>query len=165
MKSASPKTASAHDFLRDAKATRIAPAPSIGTRSTSQTGGADQLRSSPASITNLRGSGDMRTMLPMSVSKDDILALSVSERIQLVEEIWDSIATEPETVPLTGAQRKELDRRKREHRLDPSAAKAWPEVRARLERRQKCADLRSRLRSSQVRRMLPFTAGRLLLED
>lgn len=35
----------------------------------------------------------------MSVSKDDILALSVPERIQLVEEIWDSIATEPETVP------------------------------------------------------------------
>jgi putative addiction module component (TIGR02574 family) len=74
-------------------------------------------------------------MLPMSVSKDDILALSVSERIQLVEEIWDSIATKPETVPLTGAQRKELDRRKRQHRLDPSAAKSWPEVRARLERR------------------------------
>jgi len=36
----------------------------------------------------------------MSVSKDDIPALSVPERIQLVEEIWDSIATEPETVPL-----------------------------------------------------------------
>jgi putative addiction module component (TIGR02574 family) len=79
----------------------------------------------------------MRTMLHMSVSKDDILALSVPERIQLVEEIWDSIATEPETVPLTGAQRKELDRRKREHRLDPSAPKTWPEVRARHERRRK----------------------------
>jgi putative addiction module component (TIGR02574 family) len=77
----------------------------------------------------------MRTMLHVSVSKDDILALSVSKRIQLVEEIWDSIATEPETVPLTGSQRQELDRRKREHRLDPSAAKSWQEVRARLERR------------------------------
>jgi putative addiction module component (TIGR02574 family) len=74
-------------------------------------------------------------MLPMSLNKDDILALSVSERIQLAEEIWDSIATQPETVPLTGAQRKELDRRKREHRLDRSAAESWPEVRVRLERR------------------------------
>jgi putative addiction module component (TIGR02574 family) len=74
-------------------------------------------------------------MLYMSLNKYDILALSVPERIQLVEEIWDSIATEPETVPLTGAQRTELDRRKREHRLDPSAAKSWSDVRARLERR------------------------------
>ncbi|HEY2930341.1 MAG TPA: addiction module protein [Acidobacteriota bacterium] len=71
----------------------------------------------------------------MSVSVKDILALSVSERIQLIEEIWDSILAEPELIPVTAAQRKELDRRKRAHRRDPSAAKPWSEVRARLERR------------------------------
>ena len=73
----------------------------------------------------------------MSVNIDEILALSISERIHLIEEIWESIAARPETVPLTAAQRKELDRRRREHHRDPSAAKTWPEVRARLERRQK----------------------------
>jgi putative addiction module component (TIGR02574 family) len=35
----------------------------------------------------------------------------LSERILLVEDIWDSIAKVPESVPLTPAQREELDRR------------------------------------------------------
>ena len=66
---------------------------------------------------------------------DDILALSVAERLQLVEDIWDSIAATPEAVPVTDAQRKELARRKRAHARNPAAAKAWEEVRAKFERR------------------------------
>ncbi len=46
---------------------------------------------------------------------DDILALSVAERLLLVEDIWDSIVATPEAVPVTDAQRKELARRKRAH--------------------------------------------------
>ena len=65
---------------------------------------------------------------------DDILALSVAERLQLVEDIWDSIAATPEAVPVTDAQRKELARRKRAHARNP-AAKSWEEVRAKFERR------------------------------
>ena len=41
----------------------------------------------------------------------DILELDVSERIQLVEDIWDSIAAAPDSVTLTDAQRAELERR------------------------------------------------------
>ena len=37
--------------------------------------------------------------------------LSPEERLRLVEELWDSLADEPESVPLTAAQREELDRR------------------------------------------------------
>ena len=66
---------------------------------------------------------------------DDILALSVAERLQLVEDIWDSIAATPEAVPVTDAQRKELARRKRAHARNPAAAKSWEEVRAKFERR------------------------------
>ena len=47
----------------------------------------------------------------MSTKAADILELSVAERIQLVEDIWDSIAAAPETVPLNEDQKKELDRR------------------------------------------------------
>jgi len=65
------------------------------------------------------------------------LSLSVEARLQLIEEIWDSIAADPASIPLTSAQRSELDRRKREHRNDPSAAKPWPEVRDRLLKRKK----------------------------
>ena len=35
------------------------------------------------------------------LGKADILNLSVSERIQLVQDIWDSIAEVPDSVPLT----------------------------------------------------------------
>lgn len=41
----------------------------------------------------------------------DVLALPVSERILLVEDVWDSIIHTPEAVHLTDAQREELDRR------------------------------------------------------
>ena len=58
---------------------------------------------------------------------EEILHLSVEERIQLVEAIWDSVT--PESLPLTGAQRKELDRRLSEFRNDPKAGRSWPEVR------------------------------------
>ena len=37
--------------------------------------------------------------------------LSIPERIQLVEEIWDTIAEENEAFELTDAQKRELDRR------------------------------------------------------
>lgn len=74
---------------------------------------------------------------PMSVAIEEILNLGVKERLELLEEIWDSIAAHPEVIPLTVAQRKELDRRKREHRRDPSQAKAWSEVHNRLEKRNK----------------------------
>lgn len=37
--------------------------------------------------------------------------LSAEERLRLIEELWDSLNKEPGTVPLTNAQREELDRR------------------------------------------------------
>ena len=39
----------------------------------------------------------------------DIKTLTPEERLTLLEEIWDSL--EPEDVPMTDAQRAELDRR------------------------------------------------------
>lgn len=73
----------------------------------------------------------------MSVAIQEILNLGVKERLELIEEIWESIAEHPQAVPLTVAQRKELDRRKRVRNLDPSAAKPWSEVHNRLEKRNK----------------------------
>ncbi|MHB8181862.1 MAG: addiction module protein, partial [Acidithiobacillus ferrivorans] len=53
----------------------------------------------------------------------EYMKLSVSERIQLVEDIWDSIAAEaPDTVELSQAQKDELHRRVAAHRADPSTA-------------------------------------------
>lgn len=49
----------------------------------------------------------------------EYVKLSVPERIQLVEDIWDSIAEIPEELPITEAQQAELDRRLDAYHLNP----------------------------------------------
>jgi putative addiction module component (TIGR02574 family) len=71
----------------------------------------------------------------MSSVLRDALSLSVADRLQLLEEIWDSLAETPEAIPVTDAQRKELARRRRAHARNPSAARSWQAVRRKLERR------------------------------
>ena len=71
----------------------------------------------------------------MSTVSKEIQSLSVPDRLRLLEEIWDSLIETPEAVPVTDAQRKELARRRRAHARNPSAAKSWAQVRARLRRR------------------------------
>lgn len=44
--------------------------------------------------------------------------LPVEQRLHLVEELWDSIASDQEILPLTDEQRKELDRRLDAYELD-----------------------------------------------
>jgi putative addiction module component (TIGR02574 family) len=41
----------------------------------------------------------------------DIERLSPDERLELMEQLWESLRKEPSSVPLTTAQREELDRR------------------------------------------------------
>jgi putative addiction module component (TIGR02574 family) len=63
----------------------------------------------------------------------DYRSLSVSERIQLVEDIWDSIVAEnPDSIQLTPAQRAEVQRRLNEHDGDPSSAVGWEAFRSEL---------------------------------
>ena len=71
----------------------------------------------------------------MSTVMKRALSLNVEDRLQLIEELWDSLAVTPEAIPVTDAQRKELARRRRAHARNPSAAKSWEQVRAKLERR------------------------------
>jgi len=64
----------------------------------------------------------------------DIVQLDVSERIELVQDIWDSVAAVPEAVPLTDAQRQELERRLAEYRRNPESGSPWYEVKGRITR-------------------------------
>jgi len=62
--------------------------------------------------------------------RDQILQLPPSERLQLLGDIWDSLAVTPEDVPLPDWHREELDRR-----LDnpaPGPGLTWDDVRAKL---------------------------------
>jgi putative addiction module component (TIGR02574 family) len=58
----------------------------------------------------------------------ELMELTPEERIQLAEDLWDSIATE-EMPPLTGDQMVEMERRIAEHERDPSSALPWDGVR------------------------------------
>src|SRR5438128_6514436 len=62
----------------------------------------------------------------------DFSKLSVAERIQLAADLWDSIPPDVADVPLTEAQKAELDRRLEELEHDPDAGESWEVVRARL---------------------------------
>ena len=73
----------------------------------------------------------------MKVDLDEVLRLPVAERLRLVEAIWESITTEPAGMPLTDAQRAELDRRLAEHEANPDDVVSWEEVKASITERLK----------------------------
>jgi putative addiction module component (TIGR02574 family) len=62
----------------------------------------------------------------------EIQKLSVAERIQLVEDLWDSIARVPELVPVTEAQKAELDQRLERYAQGATTARIWEEVKNNL---------------------------------
>jgi putative addiction module component (TIGR02574 family) len=68
----------------------------------------------------------------MSTQLEDILQLSVSERIQLAEDIWDSIAANPEALPLSDADRQELDRRLESYARNPDEGVPWDDLKKRV---------------------------------
>jgi len=57
-----------------------------------------------------------------------ISQLSIPDRVELVHAIWDSIAEEQGVVPLSDAQRDEIDRRLAKHRANPKMVKPWDEL-------------------------------------
>ena len=63
-----------------------------------------------------------------SISMSEILKLSIPERIQLVEDIWDSIAAVPEAIELTEAEKEELDRRFASMDANPDSCIPWEVV-------------------------------------
>lgn len=56
--------------------------------------------------------------------------LPVEERLTLVEDLWDSIAAESAAVPLTDAQRLELQKRIEEDDAHPDDVAPWEMVKA-----------------------------------
>jgi putative addiction module component (TIGR02574 family) len=68
----------------------------------------------------------------LTTSLAGITQLSTAERIQLVEDIWDTIAAQPEEMRLTEAQTQELDRRLSTYQQNPLAGASWQEVQQRV---------------------------------
>jgi putative addiction module component (TIGR02574 family) len=70
-------------------------------------------------------------------SAADVLQLPVPERLQLVEDIWNSIADAPDALELTAEDKLLLDQRLEERRRNPGVGSPWEEVYARITSRKK----------------------------
>jgi putative addiction module component (TIGR02574 family) len=65
-----------------------------------------------------------------SIKSLGIDRLGIEERLTLVEEIWDSIAADSGSVPLTEAQRVELQKRIEEDDAHPDDVTPWEQIKA-----------------------------------
>ncbi len=61
-----------------------------------------------------------------------IQQLSTQEKLHLLGELWDSIATEPKNVPVSAEEKRLLEERWQEHLRDPQSALSLEEFKKRL---------------------------------
>lgn len=61
----------------------------------------------------------------MSHVPPEIFELPAEERIELAQQLWDSVIEHPEALPLTDAQREELDRRWHAFQANPDEGEPW----------------------------------------
>jgi putative addiction module component (TIGR02574 family) len=71
----------------------------------------------------------------MNPSKTSVFDLSPSEKLQLVEDLWDDLASSPEEVPVHDWQKQELARRKANLLGNPASGLSWEEVKRRVRSR------------------------------
>ncbi len=83
---------------------------------------------SPEVAITERWPGSVPARYTCSMGTVDINRLSSEERLRLLEELWESLSATPEAIPLTDAQREELDRRLDELDRDGPTGIPWEEV-------------------------------------
>ncbi|OFW31076.1 MAG: addiction module protein [Acidobacteria bacterium RIFCSPLOWO2_12_FULL_60_22] len=71
----------------------------------------------------------------MNPAVNSIFDLSASEKLQLVEDLWDDLAATPEAVPVHDWQKQELARRKANLQKNPASGLAWEEIKRRVRSR------------------------------
>ena len=71
----------------------------------------------------------------MNRSSTSIFDLTPSEKLQLVEDLWDDLAATPEAVPVHDWQKEELARRTANLMNNPACGLAWEEVKKRVQSR------------------------------
>ena len=71
----------------------------------------------------------------MNPTNSSVFDLSPSEKLQLVEDLWDDLAAHPEAVPIHDWQKEELARRKANLMKNPASGLTWEEVKRRVRSR------------------------------
>ena len=70
-----------------------------------------------------------------TLAKRAFMGLSVAERIQLVTDIWDTVAEMPEDIVLSDEQKQEISRRLDTYHQSPESGAPWDVVRERIRSR------------------------------
>ena len=71
------------------------------------------------------------TVTSMNAEFAPLFKLARAERLQLVEDLWDSIAQEGEESPVPESQLEELRRRKARFLAHPETGRTWEQVKQR----------------------------------
>jgi putative addiction module component (TIGR02574 family) len=69
------------------------------------------------------------------MSTDSLFDLTPPEKLQLVEDLWDELASTPSDVPIHGWQKEELARRKANLSNKPASAVTWQDLKDRIRSR------------------------------
>ena len=69
------------------------------------------------------------------IRREDSEDLTLDQKIQRVQDLWDEIARDVEKLPLTPEQAAEVERRLRDHEANPGPYERWEDILARLRRR------------------------------
>ena len=67
-----------------------------------------------------------------SISASEIAEMSIQQRIQLVEDIWDSIAEMPQAVEIPEWHKRELEKRLEVYYANPNEGSSWQDVKKRI---------------------------------
>jgi putative addiction module component (TIGR02574 family) len=68
-----------------------------------------------------------------SLLSEQIMPLTVAERLQLIEEIWNSISHDESEIALTSAQQEEIERRLESYTDIKNQGKSWQEIKQKME--------------------------------
>ncbi len=67
-----------------------------------------------------------------SISASEIAKMPIQQRLQLVEDIWDSIAGMPEAVEIPEWHKGELEKRLEAYHANPDEGSPWKDVKKRI---------------------------------
>ncbi|MBM4064501.1 MAG: addiction module protein [Planctomycetes bacterium] len=62
----------------------------------------------------------------------ELRKLSNSEKLLLINELWDSLSSQEDVLPVTESHKKILDERLKEHEANPEQGSTWEEVKSRI---------------------------------
>ena len=68
----------------------------------------------------------------MNAQVTSVFDLSPSEKLQLVEDLWDDVAATPDVLPVHDWQKEELARRKANLIRNPGSGLTWEELQRRV---------------------------------